>query len=79
MADPRTLSIQVFHARRDAALAGLFLAPVGIVVASAVREWLKILEGERPLMADPPKTQASVATESAFGKIPRSAGGARCR
>ncbi len=74
--DAASRAIQVFNARLDAALAFVFLALVAVVVVSAVREWGRILSGQRALEADPPLALAQAAP--AFGDIPASEGGPRC-
>jgi carbon starvation protein len=72
-----TKAIQIFNARLDAVMGGLFLVLVATVVLSAALEWARILKGKRTLEADPPPL--SLAAEGpAFGEIPKSAGGARC-
>ncbi len=72
-----TKAIQIFNARLDAVMAGLFLVLVGTVVVSAATEWWRILKGTRALESDPPPL-ALAAEAPSFGEVPRSAGGGRC-
>ena len=77
--DPATLGIQVFNARLDAAIAGLFLVLVATVTLSAAREWVRILAGRRPLEPDPPLTVAGGGLPGRVpGEIPPVAGRLRC-
>jgi len=75
-----TRGVQVFNARLDAVMAGIFLALVATVVISALLEWWRILSGRRPLEPDDPGLFSAGAAGSggAFGEVPRSAGGGRC-
>lgn len=72
---PATRAIQVFNARLDVVMAGIFLALVVTVVLSAVRQWRRVINGTLPI---DPESPFRPPTGPAFGDIPRSAGGHRC-
>ncbi len=76
--DEGTRAVQVFNARLDAFLALLFLALVGIVVLSALRQWRHILTGRVALEPDPPAVWGGGIPAPAWGDVPRSTGGPRC-
>jgi carbon starvation protein len=50
--DPATRAIQVFNARLDAVMAGLFLILVATVMVSAAREWWLVARGRREIEHD---------------------------
>jgi carbon starvation protein len=75
--DAATRAIQVFNARLDAAMAGIFLALVATVVVSAAREWIKVWRGQRAVEADGPPL-AGGGDASAFGDVPAVASRMRC-
>ncbi len=72
-----TRAIQVFNARLDAVMAGLFLLLVVAVVLSAACEWLRVLRGLRPIeVGDGEESRGSGAAGGhALGEIP---GRVRC-
>jgi carbon starvation protein len=78
-ADPATRGIQIFSARLDAVMAGLFLLLVLTVLGSAVREWWRVATGRRPIEADGPLPGGGGrGARYAPSDMPASAGRLRC-
>ena len=77
--DVATRAIQVFNARLDALMAGIFLVLVGTVVISAVIEWGRILSGGRPLETEnPSRPPGGGGNPRPFGDLPASVGSRCC-
>jgi carbon starvation protein len=77
--DAATRAIQVFNARLDAVMAGLFLALVAIVVLSAVWQWWRIASGSQPPESeDAANPSGRPGAGSAYGEVPAAVGPARC-
>jgi carbon starvation protein len=72
-----TRAIQVFNARLDATMAGIFLVLVAIVVVSAVREWLRVWRGQRAIESEEPPP-GDRSAPNAFGEVPAIGGRTRC-
>ncbi len=69
--DPAIRGVQVFNARLDAALAGLFLVLVGTVVLSAARQWVRVITGrEAPAPDAPPGGAAGAGEPDPPGRSP---------
>ena len=75
--DAATRAIQVFNARLDATMAGMFLVLVATVVVSAAREWIRVWRGQRAVEPDEPPL-AGGGGESAFGEVSAVADRMRC-
>jgi carbon starvation protein len=77
--DEATRAIQVFNARLDAVMAGLFLVLVLTVVGSAAREWWRVARGRGPTEMDGPLPGGGGSgARFAAGDPPASSGGLRC-
>ena len=78
-ADPATAPVQAFNDRIDAAVSAIFLILVATVVVSAVREWGKVLSGQRSVEPDPPLPAGGGASGSpALAGAPGAARPYRC-
>ena len=75
--DAATRAIQVFNARLDAMMAGIFLILVAIVVVSAAREWIRVWRGQRGVEPDEPPLSGGSAGRG-FGDVPAVGGRMRC-
>ncbi len=77
--EPATRAIQIFNARLDAVMAGLFLLLVLVVVVSAVLEWWRVATGRRAVEVDGPLAGGGGrGARWAPADMPASVGRVRC-
>jgi len=74
-----TRAIQIFNARLDALMAGIFLVLVATVVVSAACQWWRVARGHGSGEVDGPRPGGGGrGARWAPGDMPRSLGGVRC-
>jgi len=71
-------TIEAWNARLDAAMAGLFLVLVTIVVLSAARQWTLVLRGRIPIESEAEIPPGSGPRGTTFGEVPAVGGRHRC-
>jgi hypothetical protein len=73
---PGVLAVEAINARIDAAVAALFLVLVAVVVVSAGRQWLRVLNGSLPIEPDDPPRGGGGSPP--LGEVPAVGGRTRC-